>query len=238
VRVNRQTFRVIGVLEAKGGGTFGSQDNILLVPLTTYVSRLQSQRAVRGGRITVNQITVQAANPQQVELAKEEIAGVLRERHGYPQEDDFTIFSQQDIIQAVSQVTGVFTIFLGAIAGISLLVGGIGVMNIMLVSVVERTREIGIRKAVGARRKDILLQFLAEAVALSVGGGLVGVAAGWGASRAVSRISINGQNLPSHLSADIVALAVGVTIVIGLFFGIYPAFRAASMDPIEALRHE
>ena len=151
---------------------------------------------------------------------------------------DFNITTQDDILSALTQTTNTFTVFLGAIAGISLLVGGIGIMNIMLVSVAERTREIGLRKAVGAKRRHILAQFLVEAIVLSALGGATGVALGIGLSRGVGRISLNGQSLPSVVTPDIVILAVSVSAAIGLFFGIYPASRASRLDPIQALRHE
>jgi putative ABC transport system permease protein len=153
-------------------------------------------------------------------------------------EDDFIITSQEDILQTLSQVTGTFTIVLGAIASISLLVGGIGVMNIMLVSVTERTREIGIRKAVGARRRDLMLQFLLESMLLTLFGGGLGVAVGWGLSRLMSGFSFGGQSVATVVSPTIVLLALGVSVAVGLFFGVYPATRAARLDPIEALRYE
>jgi putative ABC transport system permease protein len=152
--------------------------------------------------------------------------------------NDFQITSQQDLLDATSQVANVFTIVLGAIAGISLLVGGIGIMNIMLVSVVERTREIGIRKALGAQRRDVLVQFLTEAMLLSLTGGILGVALGYAAARGLSKLQVSGQNLTTVVSPDIIILAVSVSIAIGLFFGIFPASRAARLDPIECLRHE
>ncbi|MDP2951991.1 MAG: FtsX-like permease family protein, partial [Chloroflexota bacterium] len=142
------------------------------------------------------------------------------------------------ILGIFNQITGIFTIALGAIASISLIVGGIGIMNIMLVSITERTREIGIRKAVGAKRRDILLQFLIESAMLSLTGGLVGLALGWGGSVLLSTVNLSGQPLRTTVSPDIIILAIGVSVAIGLFFGIYPASRAASLDPIEALRYE
>ena len=165
------------------------------------------------------------------------IAEVLRERHQIIDEDDFTLTSQEDIIQARTEVTNVLTIFLGSIAGISLLVGGIGIMNIMLVTVTERTREIGLRKAVGAKRRDILAQFLTEATLLSFGGGL-GVAAGWGVSQLLEGITLSGQQVETVVSADIALLSLAVAVGVGPFFGIYPAVRASRLDPIEALRYE
>ena len=167
-----------------------------------------------------------------------QITEVLRREHRIVGDDDFSITNQQDTLAAFQEVTATFTVFLGAIAGISLLVGGIGVMNIMLVSVTERTREIGIRKAIGARRRDLLLQFLLEASLLSLVGGAVGVLAGWGMGVAMGRLELNGQRIQALVQGDIVVLALAVSIAIGLFFGIYPAMRAARLDPIVALRHE
>jgi putative ABC transport system permease protein len=237
IKINRRPFRVIGVLEQKGGTGLGIQDDVVMVPITTLLERLQAWRTIRGGR-RVQLISVQAVSDREVEAAKEQVASILRERHRITSEDDFIITTQQETIEALEQTIGVFVIFLGAIAGISLLVGGIGIMNIMLVSVTERTREIGIRKAVGARRKDILLQFLTEATLLSLAGGGVGVLSGWGVSRLISGIQVSGQVIRTAVSADIVLLAVMVSAAVGLFFGIYPAFRAARLNPIEALRYE
>jgi len=163
----------------------------------------------------------------------------LRKRHRLAEDDenDFAIISQEQIVGMLEQVTGIFSIFLGAIAGISLLVGGIGIMNIMLVSVTERTREIGIRKAVGAKRRDILTQFLLEALTLSLVGGGIGIIIGWVLSYLVSRIQIGGQLIPSVVSPDIVILAISVSVFIGLASGIYPAMRAARLNPIDALHY-
>lgn len=237
MRINQKPFRVIGVLEAKGGGAFGSQDNSVVIPITTAQTRLRAARSSQGS-LTVDLINVQAADAKLVNEAKSQITDILRTRHKITAADDFQITSQEDILKTAGQITQFFTIFLGAIASISLLVGGIGIMNIMLVSVAERTREIGIRKAVGARRNDLLLQFLLEAVMLSLVGGLLGVALGWGGSKLLPKVSFSGQTLTSLVSPDIVLLAVSVSVAIGLFFGIYPASRAASLDPIQALRSE
>jgi len=237
VRVNNQPFRVTGVLEAKGGTGFANLDDLVLAPLSTVQARLFRQQTARGFQ-NVQVINIQAISDNHVQQAKEQIASVLRVSHNIIGDDDFTITSQQDLLQAFTQVTQAFTIFLAAIAGISLLVGGIGIMNIMLVSVTERTREIGIRKAVGAKRRDVLLQFLAESITLSVAGGAIGLALGWGASLGLSQIQIQGQPLRTLVSPDIVVIAVAVAAAVGLFFGIYPAARAARLNPIEALRYE
>jgi len=239
VKIARRQFRVIGVLEEKGGTSFFSPDEMVVIPLTTALYRLMPQRTAAGAhRISV--INVQVVSEDQMEQAEEEIRAVLREQHHltYGEEDDFTITSQKDILSMLHQATNVLTILLGSIAGISLLVGGIGIMNIMLVTVTERTREIGIRKAVGAKRRDILLQFLIESAILSFSGGLVGILVGWGLSRLIGTIPIAGQTMHTTITPDIILLAVSVTVLIGLFFGIYPAFRAARLNPIEALRYE
>ncbi|MEK7849156.1 MAG: ABC transporter permease, partial [Chloroflexota bacterium] len=177
VRLGTRPFRVIGVLESKGGSFLGFQDNMVIVPISTAIYRLQAQRG-QAGRLSIQTIYVQMADGDDQGQTREAVAEVLRRQHRIAGEDDFIITSQEDILQTLSQVTGIFTIVLGAIAGISLLVGGIGVMNIMLVSVTERTREIGIRKALGARRRDLLLQFLTESILLSLFGGGLGVAVG------------------------------------------------------------
>jgi putative ABC transport system permease protein len=185
----------------------------------------------------VNSITVQVASEDAVDDAIQQIAELLRQRHRVAQ-DDFVVSSQRDFLAAINQITGMFTAFLGAIAGVSLLVGGIGIMNIMLVSVTERTREIGIRKAVGAKRRDILSQFLIEAIVVSVAGGLIGILTGTGISRAISQIEFNGQSVPSVVAPDAVILSFTVAAAVGLFFGIYPAMRASRLNPIDALRYE
>jgi putative ABC transport system permease protein len=237
VRVGRYQMKVIGVLESKGGSGFGFSDDIVLVPLTTFQAGLSRQRTVRGEQV-VQLINIQAVDRNSMEAAKEQISDLLRERHRLVGEDDFFITSQEDMIGAMKEITAMMTMFLGSIAAISLLVGGIGIMNIMLVSVTERIREIGIRKAVGAKRRDIMVQFLIEATTLSLTGGVIGVFLGWGASRLISGLSIGGQPFQTLVTPGVVLLAFSVAAAIGLFFGIYPASRAARLDPIEALRHE
>lgn len=235
VRIDGQPFRVIGVLESKGGSAFGSQDDAVMVPLTTAQVRLLARKQNR-----VDLIYVQAVGPDRVTAAADQVADILRQRHRTAiGADDFTIFTQQDFLSTAQTITSVLTIFLGGIAAISLLVGGIGIMNIMLVSVTERTREIGLRKALGARKRDILIQFLTESSLLSVIGGLIGILLGWLISFAVGRIAAaSGTNLNPRVGLDAVLLATLFSAAVGLFFGIYPANRAANLEPVEALRYE
>jgi len=183
---------------------------------------------------------VQAASADAVPEASEEIAQILRTRHRTAiGEDDFTVFSQQDFLDVASSITGILTIFLGGIAGISLLVGGIGIMNIMLVSVIERTREIGLRKAMGARKSDIMIQFLTESSLLSLFGGLLGIALGWLIAFIVGQIAAaSDTNIVPVVGIDAILMATLFSAAVGLFFGLYPANRAASLQPVEALRYE
>jgi putative ABC transport system permease protein len=236
VRIEGQPFRVVGVLGPQGGSAFGSADNQIIVPLSTARARLLS----RTGEGTVDIIFIQAVDFQAVPSASEEVAQILRTRHHTPiGQDDFTVFTQESILSTIQSVTGVLTIFLGGIAAISLLVGGIGIMNIMLVSVTERTREIGLRKALGARRRDILIQFIAESSLLSLIGGFVGIIFGWLISFVVGRIAAaTGNNFTPIVGLDAILLATLFSAAVGLFFGIYPANRAASLEPVEALRYE
>ena len=235
IRIEGQPFRVIGVKMPRGGAGFQNPDDQVLVPMTTARTRL-----LRRSRDAVGVILVQAFSAESVVSAKEEIAAILRIRHKTPiGEDDFTIFTQEDFLETARGITNVLTIFLGGIAGISLLVGGIGIMNIMLVSVTERTREIGLRKAVGARKRDIMFQFLTESALLSLIGGLIGIALGWGLSELVGAIAAaSDTNLYPAVGLDAVLLATLFSTAVGLFFGIYPAKRAADLEPVEALRYE
>lgn len=236
VRVEGQNFRVIGLLEEKGGSAFSNQDDQILVPLTTAQIRLMR----RSKQDQVDVIFVQTQNADVIPQAIQEISQILRKRHRTELgKDDFTIISQEDIIGVASSITSVLTIFLGGIAAISLLVGGIGIMNIMLVSVIERTREIGLRKALGARKTDILIQFLAESLLLSLVGGLIGIGFGWVISSVVGRIAAaNDVAINPVISIQSILLATLFSIAVGLFFGIYPANRAANLQPVEALRYE
>jgi putative ABC transport system permease protein len=228
--------RVVGVLAPKGGTSAQNQDDQAMMPITTVMTRLNPARSAQAADL-VSSITVQVASEEGIDPAIQSIAEILRTRHRVAQ-DDFVISSQRDYLSAVSQVTGVFTAFLGAVAGISLLVGGIGIMNIMLVSVTERTREIGIRKAVGARRQDILSQFLIEALVVSLAGGTMGVLVGMSISRLAGQVDLGGQSIPSIVAPESIMLAFSVSALVGLFFGIYPAMRASRLNPIQALRYE
>jgi putative ABC transport system permease protein len=236
VRVEGQPFRVIGVLESKGGSAFSNEDDRVLVPLTTAQQRLIR----RTPRDRVDMIMVEAISPETVPQASEEVSEILRTRHRTQiGADDFTILTQEDFLDTAKTITNVLTIFLGGIAAISLLVGGIGIMNIMLVSVTERTREIGLRKALGARRLDILVQFLTESSLLSLLGGIIGIGLGWAISFAIGRYAET-KNTPIQpsIGIDVILLATLFSAAVGLFFGLYPANRAASLEPVEALRYE
>ena len=236
VRIEGQPFRVIGILESKGGGSFGSQDNIAIIPFSTAQARLIR----RSNPDQVDIIFVEVISADLVPQATEEVTQILRERHRTPiGADDFTVFSQENFLQTASTITGVFTTFLGGIAAISLLVGGIGIMNIMLVSVTERTREIGLRKALGARKRDILIQFLTESSLLSLLGGLIGIFLGWLIAAVVGRVAAAaGTPFNPSVKLGAVLLATLFSAAVGLFFGIYPASRAANLEPVEALRYE
>ncbi len=228
-------LRVIGVMQPKGGTGFTNRDDQVLVPITTALAKLQNARTATGAQ-QIQQIDVKARSSNDVNLAVEQVTAFMTERLRNP--DAFQVRNVQDQIDAQKEASDTLTILLGAIAGISLVVGGIGIMNIMIVSVTERTREIGIRKAVGAKQKDILLQFLMEALVVSVFGGLLGIGAGIGTSYLVEGQSLNGQEIQTVIAPASIVLAFGVSAAIGLFFGIYPASRAARLNPIEALRYE
>ncbi len=236
VRIEGQPFRVAGVLASKGGSGFSNEDDRVVVPLTTAQARLLR----RSTRDRVDMLLVQAVNAQAVPQASEQVAQILRARHRTEiGADDFTILTQQDFLDTAATITGVLTIFLGGIAAISLLVGGIGIMNIMLVSVTERTREIGLRKALGARKMDILIQFLTESSVLSLVGGIIGIMLGWLISFIVGRIAAaSNTDITPAIGIDTILLATLFSTAVGLFFGLYPANRAANLEPVEALRYE
>ena len=235
VSINGRRFRVVGVLARQSG--FGSADGLAIVPITTAYYRLSGQR-VPGGDISVGQISIQARDVELVDQAIEEIETVLRLSHRITEADDFTVFNQQEILDTFDEANQTLVVFLGTVAGISLLVGGIGIMNIMLVSVTERTREIGIRQAMGAKRRDIVAQFVTEAVFLTFGGGIIGVIVGIALATAIDGRFLIGTEWSTRVTSDIPIIALIVSIAVGLFFGIYPAVRAARLNPIEALRHE
>ncbi len=236
IRIEGQPFRVIGVLEERGGSSFNNEDDLVLVPISTAQTRLLR----RSTSDQVDMLMVQAVSAEAVPNASQEIAQILRSRHRTEiGADDFTILTQQDFLSTAETITGVLTIFLGGIAAISLLVGGIGIMNIMLVSVTERTREIGLRKALGARKTDIMVQFLTESSVLSLFGGLIGIALGWAISLVVGQIAAASETpIVPAIGIDVILLATIFSTAVGLFFGIYPANRAANLEPVEALRYE
>ncbi len=229
IRINGINFVVIGTTVAKGGTGFGSSDDIIYIPITT------AQQFLSGDE-NLSLINVEISDQSLMDSAEDEISSLLLARQGITDVDnaDFRIMNQADIVSTASSVTGTFTILLGAVAGISLIVGGIGIMNMMLTSVTERTREIGLRKAIGAKRKDISTQFLIEAVALTFIGGVIGVGVGWITSFLVQKYA----NLTTEITLSSVALAFGVSALIGIIFGYYPAKRAAKLSPIESLRYE
>jgi putative ABC transport system permease protein len=239
IRISGQPFRIVGVLKSKGSSGFGgSQDDRVIIPLTTAQARLITRH--QGDINAVDAIQLQATSPETVNDAVDQISQILRLRHRTKiGVDDFSVFTQEQILSTASSVTGVLTIFLGGIAAISLLVGGIGIMNIMLVSVTERTREIGLRKALGARKRDILLQFLTESILLSLIGGILGIILAWGIASLVGAIAAaNNTAIKPYIGLDSVLLATLFSMAVGLLFGLYPANRAASLQPVEALRFE
>ncbi|MFC1971546.1 ABC transporter permease [Chloroflexota bacterium] len=235
IRMGTNVVRVVGILETKEGFMGSSPDTSILIPLTAMQQMVAQQKTSQGERI-VSSVVLTVSDEEQTESVIDEITGLLRDRHrlGSGVDDDFSIRSVQEISETINEAAGTMTLLLGAIAAISLLVGGIGVMNIMLVSVLERTREIGIRKALGAREYEIWIQFLIEAAFLTLAGGTIGVVMGWVIAYVVSSMGL----MTTIVSVDIVILAVSVSIGIGLFFGFYPAWNASRLNPIEALRSE
>ncbi len=231
----RVSLTVIGVLEEEGDSMLSSTDDTVFAPISTVQTKIFNGRNERGD-LLVTRVVVVAASEEQTTPVQDQIDTLLRSRHDLASDEDadFNVMNQSDMLEMASEITGILTVFLGAIAGISLLVGGIGIMNIMLVSVTERTREIGLRKAVGARKVDILTQFLMEAVVLSLVGGLLGILLGVGLAQLVNMTGL----MTSLVTFNSVLLAVGFSFAIGLFFGIYPANQAAGLNPIEALRYE
>jgi len=240
IRINGIGFQVIGVMAERGGSFASNEDDQIFVPLTTAQDRLfpPPQNVTR--RVDVTVVYIQARDENSIDDLIDQVTALLRQRNGLTyQDNNFTIVTQQDLVSSFATITGAITIFLGAIAAISLVVGGIGIMNIMLVSVTERTREIGLRKAVGARRNDIRLQFLVEATVLSLMGGVLGIALGYVLAAIGTALLANfSPNARAEVSLDAILLATLTSIAVGIFFGLYPADRAARLDPIAALRYE
>jgi len=239
IQIDRKNFQVIGILEDKGGGGWGpSLDDMVYVPITTALYRLFNRRYL-------NQITVQMENRDQVTQAIKDIEETMRRQHKITgrMEPDFYVYSMEEMRQQMEKTTGAFTLLLSGIAAVSLFVGGIGIMNIMLVSVTERTREIGIRKAIGAKRADILRQFLIEAMTISLMGGVLGILIGVGGAQVITKLPIlkslsNGSEWEASVSPESVVVSFVFSCMVGIFFGIYPAMKASRLNPVEALRYE
>ena len=229
IKINRVDFRVIGITKSKGGSGFSNQDDVIYVPISTAQTFLS-------GNTYVSQISIEAENQKDMSSVQQSITNLLLQRHNIsnPQLADFQVLNQEDIVSAASTVTDTMTLLLASIAGISLIVGGIGIMNMMLTTVTERTREIGLRKAIGADSKDISSQFLAESFALTFLGGAIGIGLGWLVAFLITKFA----GISTHVSLTSILLAFGVSAVIGIVFGYYPAKRAAKLNPIEALRYE
>ncbi len=229
IRIGTQEFSIIGITQAKGGTGFGSSDDLIYIPITT------AQQYITGNQ-SVSNINIQASSEELMSVVQQEVQALLLQRHNIvdPASADFSIMNQADMLSAMSSVAGTLTLLLGSIAGISLIVGGIGIMNMMLTTVTERTREIGLRKSLGATRGDISAQFLAESVALTFIGGVIGIAIGWLVSLLISKFG----GLTTSVTSSSVALSFGISALVGIVFGYYPAQRAAKLDPIEALRYQ
>ncbi len=236
ISINGINFTVVGVLASKGTTSFFSQDDVILIPLQTGYSRVFGGRALTNGKLTLSSISLSATNSNDINPLISQVEYILRRDHSLTLSDTlpFSVASQSQALSTLTSITTTLTAFLGAIAGISLFVGGIGIMNIMLVSVRERTREIGLRKAVGARRSVILMQFIVETITLSLVGGIIGILLGAGIAGIVTLTGL----ITTYVSLDVVLYSFFFAALVGLFFGIYPAYQAASLRPIEALRYE
>jgi len=236
IKINNVTFTVVGTLKSKGSSGFSNDDDVVFIPLETGYSKLFGSTAVQNGEKTVSAIAVSASSADTIDSVSAQITFVLRHQHHlkFDAADDFRISNQAQLLSTLSSVTSTLTAFLGAVAALSLLVGGIGIMNITLVSVSERTREIGLRKAVGARKDHILFQFLIETTTLSISGGLIGIALGAAIAGVVTALGL----ITAQITLSSIMLSFFFAVAIGLFFGIYPAYRAASLHPMEALRSE
>jgi len=236
LKINNVTFTVIGVLKSKGSSGFDNQDDVVIIPLETGYNKLFGSNATQNGEKVINAIAISAKSAEVVDSVSSQITFVMRRMHHLKPSaaDDFRIMNQAQLLSTLTSVTTTLTTFLGAIAALSLLVGGIGIMNITLVSVSERTREIGLRKAVGARKDHILFQFLVETMTLSVTGGMIGILVGWAIAWVVTKLGL----ITAQVTLSSVLLSFFFSMAIGLFFGIYPAFRAANLEPMEALRSE
>ena len=236
IKINNLQFDVIGVLAEKGSSGFGNADNFILIPLETAYSKLLGSEAITNGKQTVSNILISVDSADNVDPVITKVEFILRKAHNLQLQDDldFSVTSQSQFLSTLSGITTTLTTFLGAIAPISLLVGGIGIMNIMLVSVTERTREIGLRKAVGARKSQIVMQFLIETITLSVFGGLLGILIGIGIAWLTTILNL----IAAQVTLSSIIMSFSFALAIGLFFGIYPAVKAANLHPMEALRYE
>jgi putative ABC transport system permease protein len=236
LKINNATFTVVGTLKSKGSSGFDNQDEVIFIPLETGYSKLFGSNAIQNGEKVVSAIAVSASSAETVDSVSAQITFVLRHQHHLKtaEADDFRVQNQAELLSTLTSVTATLTTFLGAIAALSLLVGGIGIMNITLVSVSERTREIGLRKAVGARKDHILLQFLIETTTLSVSGGIIGILLGVAIASVVTALGL----ITAKVTGSSILLSFSFAAAIGLFFGLYPAYRAANLHPMEALRSE
>lgn len=237
IRLNNIAFRVGGVLKARSGGTQGSEDDSIIIPITTFRERMKPLKNAKGQTVA-GFVVAQAVSQDRIDPMVQQITDVIRQEHGiqFAGEDDFSVGTQRELVNTVGAVTTALTIFLAAIAGISLFVGGIGIMNIMLVSVTERTREIGLRKAIGARQGVILMQFIAESIFLAILGGSIGIAIGWGMAQLV--VIFSDGAFQALVTPNAILLAFGFSALVGVVFGVYPAWRASKLNPIDALRYE